>query len=197
MNKVRIEYAKPKCIGVKKCIEIAPEFFSFENNKAQLHNAIMGPDIDVATVSLSQEQITKLTNAAKSCPVNAIQIHNIDTSEDLATTAVNTSHAKIVEAKYDDDTEFVLDPEGYFLIRIKPETKTIEVGFCNSRNDVTLTIVGSKPIDIYQTIINKQSLPIRKDHCAYLGRELQKAFMALQLGLKYIQDDELDFMKKL
>ncbi|MBI2105482.1 DUF4346 domain-containing protein [Candidatus Woesearchaeota archaeon] len=42
-------------------------------------------------------------------------------------------------------------------------------------------------------IINKKKLNIRKDHCAYLGRELQKAYIALKKGIKYVQDDELKF----
>ena len=56
-----------------------------------------------------------------------------------------------------------------------------------------MKVNGKKPIDIYQTIINKESLDIRKDHAAYLGRELQKAYIALKHDLEYVQDDELEF----
>ena len=76
------------------------------------------------------------------------------------------------------------------------DQENIEVGFCKERNKITLKIIGKKPIDIYQTIINKEKLPIRKDHAAYLGRELQKAYMALKNNLKYVQDEELDLKKK-
>ena len=51
-------------------------------------------------------------------------------------------------------------------------------------------------MDIYQTMINKEKLPIRKDHAAYLGRELQKAYIALKNNLEYVQDEELDLNKK-
>ena len=34
-------------------------------------------------------------------------------------------------------------------------------------------------------------------HAAYLARELQKAYIALQQNIEYIQDDELDFDKKI
>ncbi len=37
------------------------------------------------------------------------------------------------------------------------------------KNKVVLKVVGKKPIDIYQTILNKEKLSIRKDHAAYLG----------------------------
>ena len=71
------------------------------------------------------------------------------------------------------------------------------VAFCNGKNKVVLKVTGKKPIDIYQTIINKENIPIRIDHAAYLGRELQKAYLALRYDLEYVQDDELDFSKKM
>lgn len=107
-----------------------------------------------------------------------------------------TEDCKEIEAEYDDMKEFVIDDEGYFLIRLDRNAKKIEVGFCRERNLVSLKVTGTKPIDIYQTIINKEELPIRKDHAAYLGRELQKAYTALNNGLEYVQDDELNLDKK-
>lgn len=100
-------------------------------------------------------------------------------------------NCKEVTAEYDDRKEFVIDPAGYFLIRI--QDGLIEVGFCEKPGVVNLIVRGKKPIAIYQTIINKVGLEIRKDHYAYLGRELQKAYIALEKGLAYIQDDELKF----
>lgn len=102
---------------------------------------------------------------------------------------------KEVKARYNDAKEFVLDKAGYFLIRLDRKNKNIEVGFCNKKRKIILKVVGKKPIDIYQTILNKEKLPIRKDHAAYLGRELQKAYLALRYKLEYIQDDELELNK--
>jgi dihydropteroate synthase len=45
-------------------------------------------------------------------------------------------------------------------------------------------------------VLNKEKLDIRKDHSAYLGRELEKAYVALMNDLEYVQDDELDLNKK-
>ena len=84
----------------------------------------------------------------------------------------------------------------YFLIRLDRKNNNIEVVFCNEKNNVILKVVGKKPVEIYQTMINKEKLPIMKDHVAYLGRELQKAYIALKQGLDYVQDEELDFDKK-
>jgi dihydropteroate synthase len=36
----------------------------------------------------------------------------------------------------------------------------------------------------------------RLDHAGYLGRELQKAEMALHLEKNYVQDEPLSFLKK-
>src|SRR3989344_4653636 len=102
-----------------------------------------------------------------------------------------TEEARKVKANYDDTKEFVIDPAGYFLIRINREEKKIEVASCNEKNKIELITYGEKPIDIYQTILNKEKVNIRKDHAAYLGRELQKAYIALKNDLEYVQDEEI------
>jgi tetrahydromethanopterin S-methyltransferase subunit A len=100
-------------------------------------------------------------------------------------------HVRRIHALYDDKKEFVLDSTGYFLIRIIPETKIIEVGFCQSGNVVEIIITGKNPTEIYQTILREKIID-RLDHAAYLGRELQKAATALELGIAYVQDSELN-----
>jgi len=108
---------------------------------------------------------------------------------------VDESNAKEIIATFDDRKEFVLDPKGYFLIRVNYEKKIIEVGLCRAKNVVEVKISGKLPIEIYNTVA-REKLIERPEHYAYLGRELQKAYIALQLGLVYVQDDELDFSKK-
>ncbi len=96
-----------------------------------------------------------------------------------------------VDASYDESKEFALDPKGYFLIRVNNETKKIEVGFCERGNVIEIKISGNTPLEIYQTAI-KHGLITRLDHAAYLGCELQKAYIALKKNIGYVQDDELD-----
>ena len=98
---------------------------------------------------------------------------------------------KEVDASYDESKEFALDPKGYFLIRVNNEAKKIEVGFCEKGNVMEIKISGSTPLEIYQTAI-KHGLITRLDHAAYLGSELQKAFIALKKNIEYVQDDELN-----
>ena len=88
--------------------------------------------------------------------------------------------------------EFSLDPKGYFLIRIEPESKSIEVGHCRKGNVIEKLFVGKRPEDIYEAII-KEGLVSRMEHAAYLGKELHKAYVALKLKLEYVQDDDLRF----
>ncbi|PIX48443.1 MAG: dihydropteroate synthase-like protein [Candidatus Altarchaeum sp. CG_4_8_14_3_um_filter_33_2054] len=53
---------------------------------------------------------------------------------------------------------------------------------------------GSKGEEIYLAIldyVSKHDIKISKEHCAYLGKELSKAEIALKLGKNYVQDDDL------
>jgi len=108
--------------------------------------------------------------------------------------------AKIVQAKYDSLKEWKYDPKGYFLIRINLETREIEAGYCRRNNEVELVVKGKHPEELYATIVmeSKLNLVSLKEHAAYLGMELEKAYIALVAGLEYVQDKELRFpgMKK-
>jgi len=93
-------------------------------------------------------------------------------------------------AEYD-ETEFNYDKEGYFLIRINPETKKIEVGHCRQNNVILEKFSGNNARELCQAII-KAGLISRLDHAAYLGRETLKAEMALKLNKPYVQDSDLE-----
>ena len=190
MNYLTIKYNKNKCVGAKKCIEAASSFFSFENGKAELKNSNIKDSLQVIHLNLAVSDTEKLKTAAELCPVNAIEI--IKDGRILVSDKIKKNNLKIIRAEYDDLKEFVMDPNGYFLIKIDKEKKVIEVGFCPELNKVTVVVRGLQPLEIYQTAI-KNNLISRLDHAAYLGRELQKAYIALQTGIKYIQDDELVF----
>lgn len=83
------------------------------------------------------------------------------------------------------------DPRGYFLIRVNKKKGLIEVGFCEHGNVVNLIIEGKKPEEIYHTIF-REGLITKFEHAAYLGKELEKAYIALKTGAKYVQDSELE-----
>ncbi len=100
-----------------------------------------------------------------------------------------------IEGDYDEIRDFKIDNDGYFLIKADRENKKIVAGFCKQDNHILVKITGNKPSDIYQTALKKGMIK-RPDHAAYLGRECQKAFIALQQDIDYVQDEELDFNKK-
>jgi dihydropteroate synthase len=52
--------------------------------------------------------------------------------------------------------------------------------------NATLTLAGDNAESLYKTII-KTGLVSRLDHAAYLGKELVKAELALNLGMQYSQ----------
>ena len=102
---------------------------------------------------------------------------------------------EVIEGSYDEIKDFKLDKDGYFLIKLDRENKKIVVGFCKEQNKVLVKIIGNKPSDIYSEVI-KKGLIKRADHAAYLGKECQKAYIALQGNFDYVQDKELDLGKK-
>ena len=104
--------------------------------------------------------------------------------------------AEIIEATYHRILDWKMDPKGgYFLIRVNRELQCIEAGYCKSANKVEKVIIGKTAMEIFNTII-REDLIGSLQHAADLGAELQKAEIALQTEIKYIQDDPLDFNKK-
>lgn len=188
---ITVQYNQAKCIGAQKCIRISPEYFSFNGEKAMLHGAEQRNGVQIANVSCDSVQLKRIVKAGESCPVNAIRVIDNDENTVLVSTDITIGYdLKVLRAEYDDLQEFTMDQQGYFLIRVDPDQKVIEVGLCRELNKIAVQIVGRKPLEIYQTII-KNNLLSRFDHAAYLGRELQKAYIALQKGIPYVQDDEL------
>ena len=81
-----------------------------------------------------------------------------------------------------------LDPKGYFLIRVNEELKKIEAAFCDLKeNKVRIIIRGDTPLEVYTAIL-KENLITMLDHAADIGVELEKVYIALKTGKKYIQD---------
>ncbi len=191
MKNITVEYNPVKCIGAQKCVEISSQHFSFNGEKAVLLGAEQRQGLQRVRLYCDHLQLSSMVKAGESCPVNAIKVIDNDENKILVTAEVETrAGTKVLPAEYDDRKEFTMDPKGYFLIHVDPHQKIIEVRWCQELNKVTVKVVGKKPLEIYQTII-KQGFLSRFDHAAYLGRELQKAYIALQKGLPYVQDDEL------
>jgi ferredoxin len=189
--KIKITYYKSKCIKNGSCLRFVPNLFSIQDEKLYIQDMQSKEDYFFIIKEFDEMTVKKLINAAMSCPVNALMIRNLESGEELSSSKIRLDKDYMdIEAKYNDLEEFVMDPKGYFLIRIDTKTQLIEAAFCDKINHIKLRVFGKTPIDIYQTII-KNNLVSRFDHAAYLGRELQKAHIALKKNWPYVQDDEL------
>ena len=103
--------------------------------------------------------------------------------------------AKKIKGSYHELKDWVMDPKGYFLIRVNKKTKKLELGHCRRNNEVEALITGETPQEVYFTAC-QMGLVSRHDHAAYLGKELQKAFIALEMGIPYVQDSPLELQDK-
>lgn len=102
--------------------------------------------------------------------------------------------SEIIQAKYDRIKDWVMDPIGYFLIKVDKEKNQLEAGFCKKSNIVEKVIIGKTAIEVFNTII-REKLVSTLQHAADIGAELQKAEIALKNNLEYTQDDPLEISK--
>ena len=95
---------------------------------------------------------------------------------------------------YDDLKNFHRDPTGaYVLIRCDLNEASIEVAICDKKHILQKAFRGRKAQDLYYAIFEyekKHRLKwfARKDHAAYLGKELKKAEFALLGKEIYVQE---------
>src|SRR5437773_1420103 len=93
---------------------------------------------------------------------------------------------------YDPIKNFHRDPTGvYVLIRCDLEKSLIEVAICDKKHTIIKVFRGRKAQDLYYTLFEHEKNHVwfsRKDHAAYLGKELKKAECALLGKEKYVQE---------
>ena len=92
---------------------------------------------------------------------------------------------KVIECPvYDPINDFRRDPTGvYVLIRCDIEKALIEVAICDKKHTIIKVFQGRKAQDLYALFLNmkrnfKMNWFSRKDHIAYLGKELKKVNLA-------------------
>lgn len=109
---------------------------------------------------------------------------------------------EIEKIKAEKNKEFITDPTGFFVIRInKDEEKIIVEHYTGEYSEGKIIsgkphqkIVGNTADEICHTIKRLNLIGDFKqtiEHAMYLGRELQKAEVALKNDLDYEQDKEL------
>lgn len=72
---------------------------------------------------------------------------------------------------------------------IYPVAKSSTIVVEHYRNDGTLNQVleGQAPADLYTTAI-RLGLVTQLEHAAYLGKELERAWLSLRYGMTFVQD---------
>ena len=95
---------------------------------------------------------------------------------------------KEIIAHYHPYKDWKMDPEGYVLIRIFQNK--LELGFCKKDNVILLKITGDTAEEVYNTFV-REGITLRPEHFCYLGKELEKAEIAMKLKIPYVQDDPL------
>jgi dihydropteroate synthase-like protein len=85
-----------------------------------------------------------------------------------------------------------IDPQGYFTFHVNRKERTLLVRHFTTedRETPTLEISGSSAKQLIDAILTRE-LVSQLDHAAYIGRELEKAEIALLTGRHYIQGDPL------
>ena len=102
---------------------------------------------------------------------------------------IKSDEAEILKAS--EDVHFAKDRLGWFKIQLNRDLKKIEAVYYRHGDQKPANIVvGESAIELYQTIIRKKMVE-KLEHAAYLGRELEKAEIALRLGRSYVQDEDL------
>ncbi len=94
----------------------------------------------------------------------------------------------IICKTHDPYKDFRRDPTGYYvLIRPNFETRTIELAICNKAHVIEAVFIGHSCQDVYEGVFQYEKKQAKhwfkdKGHCAYIGKELKKAELALVLG---------------
>ncbi len=89
---------------------------------------------------------------------------------------------KLIDARSFEHAKWVPDPSGNFVIGIRD-------GYILAVHNSEITIKGKSAKDILDALFALE-LVSSLSHAGYLGRELEKAEIALKMGRSYAQDDE-------
>ena len=83
-----------------------------------------------------------------------------------------------------------LDRAGFLIIHPKPEANWIFVEHYKNTGEPTCVVEGSDPARLCAELIER-GLVSQLDHAAYLGRELERAKLSMQLRFPFAQDRAL------
>jgi len=85
---------------------------------------------------------------------------------------------------------FIFDWRGSFFIYTE-DGEIVTQHFTRGREKTQYIFRGKTPEEVYYKIISEGLVSLQQ-HAAYLGKELEKAYLAIKHGVKYVQDKELE-----
>jgi len=134
----------------------------------------------VKTVDLIEcEDIGKIMDSVGECEKNNPGKYKSDVELDIS--EIVATH---------DEKEFAMDEMGYFIVSIKRDTKEIICEHYSRDKKLHAVVKGKTAEEICATIV-RLGLVSRLDHAAYIGRETQKAEIALRENRKYEQEKDV------
>lgn len=71
MGKVKIVHRKEDCIGCGACVAVCPDYWEMEGDKSHLKGSTKDGDTEV----LDLDDVGCIKDAADSCPVECIEVH--------------------------------------------------------------------------------------------------------------------------
>lgn len=107
------------------------------------------------------------------------------TNQDKKSKTIHSSTALVIQSY--EPTQVQMDKTGYFVILPQANRRLILVEHYSYDNVLLRLIEGESARSIYWTIVDNGWVT-RLDHAAYLGEELARAQLSMQMGFKYIQD---------
>ncbi|MFH1722105.1 MAG: DUF4346 domain-containing protein [Candidatus Altiarchaeota archaeon] len=91
-----------------------------------------------------------------------------------------------------DGIELEFDPNGFIVVDVDSEKKKVILRLYGYDRKLKGRLEGLDYEVLMRKVLNDEWVS-RLDHAGYLGRELQKAEIAIKNNLKYVQDDPLGF----
>lgn len=98
-------------------------------------------------------------------------------------------YKQVTKVKARQSGQLILDPSGFFVINTVKDEHRIYLEHYKKDGTLNEVIHGEDPISISSAAV-EHGLVSRLDHAAYLGRELEKAYISIIYGFRYIQDEE-------
>ncbi len=84
MATYKITVDRETCIGAAACVAVAEQFWKLnEDGKVDILGGTKEKGNSVQSTMIEEKELEVNLEAAKSCPVNAIHIKNLETGEDL------------------------------------------------------------------------------------------------------------------